>query len=52
MDKIEPKTHDQYIKALTDISRAITSELYLEDLLKLIRWTKPLRGGKKIQIGI
>jgi signal transduction protein with GAF and PtsI domain len=36
MEKIEPKTYDQYIKALTDISRAITSELYLEDLLKLI----------------
>lgn len=27
---------DKYIKALSDISRAITSELYLEDLLKLI----------------
>ncbi len=27
---------DQYIKALTDISNAITSELYLEDILKLI----------------
>jgi signal transduction protein with GAF and PtsI domain len=27
---------DQYIKALTDISSAITSELYLEDILKLI----------------
>lgn len=36
MEKIEPKTYDQYIKALTDISRAITSDLYLEDLLKLI----------------
>ncbi|MBT8342421.1 MAG: GAF and ANTAR domain-containing protein [Desulfatitalea sp.] len=30
------KTYDDYIKALTDISHAITSELYLEDLLKLI----------------
>ncbi|MGD9189352.1 MAG: GAF and ANTAR domain-containing protein [Desulfobacteraceae bacterium] len=27
---------DQYIKALTDISSAITSELYLEEILKLI----------------
>ena len=27
---------DRYIKALTDISRAITSDLYLEDILKLI----------------
>jgi signal transduction protein with GAF and PtsI domain len=31
-----PETYDKYIKALMDISRAITSELYLEDLLKLI----------------
>lgn len=36
MEKIEPRTYDQYIKALTDISRAITSDLFLEDLLKLI----------------
>jgi signal transduction protein with GAF and PtsI domain len=36
MDRIEPQTYDQYIKALTDISQAISSELYLEDLLKLI----------------
>lgn len=36
MDRIEPQTYDDYIKALTDISRAITSDLYLEDLLKLI----------------
>lgn len=28
--------HDQYIKGLVDISRAITSDLYLEDILKLI----------------
>ena len=33
---MEPHAHDDYIKALTDISQAITSELYLEDLLKLI----------------
>ncbi len=36
MDKIKPKTYDQYIKALMDISRAITSDLYLEEILKLI----------------
>ncbi len=30
------KTYDDYIRALTDISRAITSDLYIEDLLKLI----------------
>ncbi|MBA4369057.1 MAG: histidine kinase [Desulfobacterium sp.] len=30
------KTYDEYIRALTDISKAITSELYLEDLLKLV----------------
>ena len=36
MPTLEPKVYDGYIKALTDISQAITSELYLEDLLKLI----------------
>ena len=36
MEKISPETHDNYIKALMDISRAITSDLYLEDILKLI----------------
>jgi signal transduction protein with GAF and PtsI domain len=36
MEKITPGTYDKYIKALMDISRAITSDLYLEDLLKLI----------------
>ena len=30
------KTYDEYLKALTDISQAITSDLYIEDLLKLI----------------
>ncbi|MBT6338580.1 MAG: GAF and ANTAR domain-containing protein [Desulfobacula sp.] len=35
MDKPE-ETYDGYIKALTDISRAITSDLFIEDLLKLI----------------
>jgi signal transduction protein with GAF and PtsI domain len=32
----EGKTLDNYIMALTDISRAITSDLYLDDILKLI----------------
>lgn len=36
MHNIVPETYDSYIKALMDISRAITSDLYLEDLLKLI----------------
>jgi signal transduction protein with GAF and PtsI domain len=36
MENIKPKTYDRYIKALTDISRAITSDLYLEDILRLI----------------
>lgn len=36
MDKISPETYDTYIKGLMDISRAITSDLYLEDILKLI----------------
>lgn len=30
------QTYDGYIQALTDISRAITSDLFIEDLLKLI----------------
>jgi GAF domain-containing protein len=36
MHRIAPAIYDDYIKALTDISCAITSDLYLEDLLKLI----------------
>jgi two-component system, response regulator PdtaR len=36
MDKISPETYDRYIKALTDISAAISSERYVEDILKLI----------------
>ena len=36
MEKGDQTTYDGYIKALTDISRAITSDLFLEDLLKLI----------------
>ncbi|NOX33400.1 MAG: GAF and ANTAR domain-containing protein [Deltaproteobacteria bacterium] len=35
MEKTD-QTYDGYIKALTDISRAITSDLFIEDLLKLI----------------
>ncbi|MCP4116235.1 MAG: GAF and ANTAR domain-containing protein [Desulfobacteraceae bacterium] len=36
MQPRDSDTYDGYIKALTDISRAITSDLYIEDLLKLI----------------
>lgn len=36
MEKTMPETYDKYIKAITDISQAITSDLYLEDILKLI----------------
>ena len=36
MDKVAPETYDKYIKALTQISNAITSDQYLEDILKLI----------------
>ncbi len=32
----QKQTYDGYIKALTDISGAITSDLFLEDILKLI----------------
>jgi signal transduction protein with GAF and PtsI domain len=36
MERTSSDTYDKYIKAISDISRAITSELYLEDILKLI----------------
>jgi len=36
VEKAAPETYDKYIKALMDISRAITSDLFLEDILKLI----------------
>ena len=36
MKNHEDQTHDKYIKTLMDISRAITSDLFHEDLLKLI----------------
>ena len=36
METEHSQIYHGYIKALTDISRAITSDLYIEDLLKLI----------------
>ncbi|MBU3949312.1 MAG: GAF and ANTAR domain-containing protein [Proteobacteria bacterium] len=36
MEIASQETHNRYIKALMDISRVITSDLYLEDILKLI----------------
>ena len=36
MEKVTSETYDKYIKGLMDISQAITSDLYLEDILKLI----------------
>jgi GAF domain-containing protein len=36
MERTPAEVYDSYIKALMDISRAITSDLYLEDILKLI----------------
>ena len=36
MEKIKAETYNEYIKAIKDISQAITSDLYLEDILKLI----------------
>ena len=36
MDKISDETYDRYIKGITEISKAITSDQYLEDILKLI----------------
>jgi len=36
MDKISEETYDKYIKGITEISKAITSDQYLEDILKLI----------------
>jgi len=48
MEKITPKSYDKYIKALMDISRAITSDLYLEDILKLIVMVTANVTGVKI----
>ena len=36
MEKVSHETYDRYIRGLMDISQAITSDLYLEDILKLI----------------
>jgi signal transduction protein with GAF and PtsI domain len=36
MERTASETYDKYIKALMDISRAMTSDLYLEEILKLI----------------
>jgi GAF domain-containing protein len=36
MDTVDRLPYENYIKALTEISRAITSDVFLEDLLKLI----------------
>ena len=36
MEKLTTQNYENYIKALSDISSAITSDLYLEDILKLI----------------
>ncbi|MDK9709080.1 MAG: GAF and ANTAR domain-containing protein [Desulforhopalus sp.] len=36
MEKSNQQTYDHYIKALMDIGQAITSDLFLEDLFKLI----------------
>ncbi len=36
MENVSPASYDSYIKALTDISRAITSDLFIGDILKLI----------------
>jgi len=36
MEKLTTQNYGKYIKALSDISSAITSDLYLEDILKLI----------------
>jgi signal transduction protein with GAF and PtsI domain len=65
MDKIRLETYDRYIKGLMDISQAITSDLYLEDILKLIvmvtakvtgveicsLWlVEETKGGKKMRL--
>jgi signal transduction protein with GAF and PtsI domain len=36
MNENQPQNHDHYIKALMDISRAVTSDVFLEDVFKLI----------------
>ncbi|WP_306546066.1 GAF and ANTAR domain-containing protein [Desulfobulbus sp.] len=36
MNESHPQSYDHYIKALMDISQAVTSDLFLEDVFKLI----------------
>jgi GAF domain-containing protein len=48
MDKVSHETYNRYIKALTDISKAITSDKYLEDILKLIVMVTAQVTGVKI----
>ena len=36
MNETQPPSYDQYIRALTEISRAVTSDLFLEDVFKLM----------------
>jgi len=36
MKKVPSETYEKYIAGISDISRAISSDLYLEDILKLI----------------
>ena len=36
MDKISLNMYDKYIKGIMEISEAITSDRYLEDILKLV----------------
>jgi len=36
MNENQPQNYDHYIKALMEISRAVTSDLFLEDVFKLI----------------
>lgn len=42
------KYHNEYYKTLADISRAITFDLYLEDILKLINMLTARIVGNEI----
>lgn len=48
LNKESEKTYDRYIKGLMDISKAITSDLYLDDILKLIVMVTAKVTGVKI----
>jgi signal transduction protein with GAF and PtsI domain len=48
MEEISQENYEKYIKGLMDISRAITSDLYLEDILKLIVMVTANVTGVKI----